>query len=212
MTDPQIDRPGGARRRADVRPAVRDDPGLRASDRLPSGSRGATAASRAERVREACARVRFTADRSALDPHEVRALAGGMAGAARRCAAGGPRGGSAAAASRAVAHRRTASATASEPRRAAPALSPRPVRRPARTGRVRARSRDVRCGCQRRGPSSPRWRASSPVPASTGSCSPDGTQACSARFTRCSSAPAVSCSTMRCGRRSILPPASGLPV
>ena len=206
--DPRDSRPGGARRRADVRPAVRR---RSRTSRARPGYRVEVAAQLPHPELNAfvkkCVRVRIAAHRSAVDAHEVRAVAGRMAGAARRCAPGRRRGGSAAAASRAVADRRTPAAGAAQPRRAPTALSPRSVRGSARAGSVRACGRTSASRCPRRGPSLPRWRASSRVRACTAFCSPDGTRACSARFTRCSSAPAVSCSTMRCGRRSIRPPA-----
>src|SRR5688572_1968458 len=142
-------RTGCAGRRADVRPALREHYAFRTGDRLSRRGGGAAPASGTERLHQAHVRIRpFDKLRAGLGPsrspfhtHQIRTIAGAMAGVARWRADRRRRTGSVAASARTLAYWRTAAAGAAEPRRAPAALPPRPVRGSARAGSVRARDR-----------------------------------------------------------------------
>ena len=170
-----------AGRRADVRPALRRDSRVRARDRRSRRDRRATAASRAECVRAGVRSSRATPTRSDLDAHQVRAVAGAVAAAARRSRAG----------------------------RASDDLLPRPAELSRIDGRLLQvpRNLDVRLlhyrrdliadGAGRRGPSSSTSASTiardgaTAGRRSTGFSFPVATPACSACSTSCWSAPAA---------------------
>ena len=139
MAESMSDGSCSARRRADVRPAVRGDPCVRARD----GLRVEIVAQLPHPELNAYVGGRSTSGgaghRSSVHAHEVRAVAGAVARCRSTTVSGRDDRRLLAAAARALAHRRTAPAGSTQPRRAAAALPPRSVRGSARSSATSSR-------------------------------------------------------------------------